>query len=36
METILKNAKPLQRARLYFVVSGLKIVGHGNPNSILE
>jgi hypothetical protein len=36
VELILKNAKQLQHVRLYFVVSGLKITGHGNPDNNLE
>jgi hypothetical protein len=36
MESILYNAIQLQQAHLYFVVSGLKIIGPGNPDSNLE
>jgi hypothetical protein len=35
IEPMLHNAKPLQHA-LYFIVSGLKITGHGNSNNNLE
>jgi hypothetical protein len=30
------NANKLQHARLCFVVSGLKIIDHGNPDNNLE
>jgi hypothetical protein len=33
---MVKNDKQLQRTRLYYVYSGLKIVGHGNPDNNLE
>jgi hypothetical protein len=33
IESMLHNAKQLQHARLYFDVSGLKIMGHGNPDN---
>jgi hypothetical protein len=43
VEPILQNAKQLQHARLSShircpsgVVSGLKIIGHGNPDNNLE
>jgi hypothetical protein len=36
VESILQNAKQLQRAQFYFVVSGLKIIGHRNPDNNLE
>jgi hypothetical protein len=36
IDSILKNGKQLQHARLCFVVSGLKIIGHGNPHNNFE
>jgi hypothetical protein len=42
LESILWNAKQLQHApfvfykQFYFVVSGLQIIGHGNPDNNLE
>jgi hypothetical protein len=36
VESISQNAKHFQHAQLYFVVSGLKIIGHGNPDNNLE
>jgi hypothetical protein len=36
IESILQDAKKLQHARLYFVVSVLKIIGHGNPDNNIE
>jgi hypothetical protein len=36
IESVLLNAKQLQRAQFYFIVSGLNITGHGNPDSNLE
>jgi hypothetical protein len=33
--SMLQNAKQLRHARFYFVVSGLKIIGHENPKNIL-
>jgi hypothetical protein len=43
IESTLQNAKQLQHARLsysvkrfYFAVSGLKIIGHGNPDNNLK
>jgi hypothetical protein len=33
-ELMLQNAKQLQHAHLYFIVSGLKIIGHGNTDSV--
>jgi hypothetical protein len=36
MELIPQNAEQLQRDAFYFVVSGLKIIGHGNSDSNLE
>jgi hypothetical protein len=30
-ESILHNAKQLQRVQFYFIVSGLKIIAKGNP-----
>jgi hypothetical protein len=36
IESILQITKQLQLARLFFVVSGLKIIGHGNPDNNLE
>jgi hypothetical protein len=33
MKSILENAKQLQHAHFYFVVSGLKIIGPGNPDN---
>jgi hypothetical protein len=36
LESILRNVKQLQRAQFYFVISGLKIRDHGNPNNNLE
>jgi hypothetical protein len=35
-ESILQNSKQLQHAQFFFVVSGLKIIGHGNPDNNLE
>jgi hypothetical protein len=35
VESILKNAKQLQHSQFYFVVSGFKIIGHGNTDSNL-
>jgi hypothetical protein len=34
--SMVQNAKQLQHAQFYFVVSGLKIIGHGNPHNNLE
>jgi hypothetical protein len=31
-----QNAKQLQHVQFYFVISGLKIAGHGNPDTYLE
>jgi hypothetical protein len=36
IESILYNAKQLQHVQFYFVVSGYKIIGHGNPDNNLE
>jgi hypothetical protein len=36
VESILQNDKQLQRGIFYFVISGLNITGHGNPDSNLE
>jgi hypothetical protein len=36
LESILQMAKQLQHAQFYFVISGLKIIGHGNPDNNLE
>jgi hypothetical protein len=36
IKSILQNAKQLQSKQFYFVVFGLKIIGHGNPDSVLE
>jgi hypothetical protein len=36
IESILEIAKQLQNVCLYFVVSGLKITGHGNSDNNLE
>jgi hypothetical protein len=36
IEAMLQNAKQLQHSQFYFVVSGLKIIGHGNPDNNLE
>jgi hypothetical protein len=36
VESILQNAKELQHSHFYFVVSCLKIIGHGNPDNNLE
>jgi hypothetical protein len=36
VETILQNAEQHQHMRLYFLVSGFKIIGHGNPDNNLE
>jgi hypothetical protein len=36
VESVLKNASQLQHVGLYFVVSGLKIIGHENPDNNLE
>jgi hypothetical protein len=36
LESTLHNAIQLQYDRLYFVYSGLKIIGHGNSNNNLE
>jgi hypothetical protein len=33
---MLQNAKVLYHVQFYFSVSGLKIIGHGNPDSNLE
>jgi hypothetical protein len=35
-ESVLQNAKQLQKLLFYFVVSGLKIIVHGNPDNNLE
>jgi hypothetical protein len=36
IESILKSTKQFYHAQFYFVVSGLKIIGHGNPDNNLE
>jgi hypothetical protein len=36
VELILHNAKQLRHAQFYFDISGLKIIGHGNPDNNLE
>jgi hypothetical protein len=36
IESILQIAKQLQHVQFYFVISGLKIISHGNPDSNLE
>jgi hypothetical protein len=36
IESMLQNAKQLQHARLFWHVSSLKIIGHGNPDNNLE
>jgi Uri superfamily endonuclease len=36
IESILHNAKQLEHERLYFAVSRLKIIGHGNSDDKLE
>jgi hypothetical protein len=35
-ESILHNDKRLQLVQFYFVLSSLKIIGHGNPDNNLE
>jgi hypothetical protein len=36
IESVLENGKQHQRLQFYLVVSGLKIIGHGNPNNKLK
>jgi hypothetical protein len=36
IESILQRAKQILHAQFYFVVSGLKILGHGNTENNLE
>jgi hypothetical protein len=36
IEPILQTAEQLQHARIHFVVSGLKIIGHENPDDNLQ
>jgi hypothetical protein len=36
IESVLHNVKQLQHASFYFVVSGLKIVDHGNAENNIE
>jgi hypothetical protein len=36
IESLLQNAEQLQHAQFYIVVTGLKIIGHGNPDNNLE
>jgi hypothetical protein len=36
IESILQNSKQLQQSQFYFVISGLKMTGHRNPDDNLE
>jgi hypothetical protein len=36
IESMLQNAKQLHRAQFYYIISGLRIIGHGNTDNNLE